>query len=119
MRVCCCARAAAPLKPRGRHGHNLNSIPPPTPETTQRPSFPPPKKKTKTQIYNQDRPPFDLKKPLAAWNLFLALFSWAGVFRTVPYVLYWCVRAALRLLNELRLRLRYAVVFLLVVVAVR
>lgn len=37
----------------------------------------------------QDRPAFDLKKPLAAWNLFLALFSWVGVVRTVPYLLFW------------------------------
>lgn len=28
--------------------------------------------------------PFDLKKPLAAWNLFLAVFSFIGTLRTAP-----------------------------------
>ncbi len=35
-----------------------------------------------------NRPAFDLKGPLAAWNLFLSLFSAWGAFRTVPHMLY-------------------------------
>ncbi len=35
-----------------------------------------------------DRKPFDLKWPLAAWNLFLSVFSAYGAFRTVPHMLY-------------------------------
>jgi len=33
------------------------------------------------------RQPFDLKKPLAAWNLFLAVFSFIGTLRTAPALL--------------------------------
>jgi len=33
------------------------------------------------------RQPFDLKKPLAAWNLFLAVFSFIGTLRTAPVLL--------------------------------
>lgn len=33
--------------------------------------------------------PFDLRGPLAYWNLFLSVFSWIGAFRTVPYLFYW------------------------------
>jgi len=36
----------------------------------------------------KDRSPFDLKYPLAAWNLFLGVFSIIGTIRLVPYVLY-------------------------------
>lgn len=37
----------------------------------------------------RDRPAFDLKNALAAWNLFLALFSIIGFCRTAPYLIYW------------------------------
>jgi len=33
------------------------------------------------------RQPFDLKRPLAAWNLFLAVFSFIGALRTAPVLL--------------------------------
>jgi hypothetical protein len=36
----------------------------------------------------KDRKPFDLRYTLAAWNLFLAVFSLWGAFRTVPELLY-------------------------------
>ncbi|KAF4657254.1 hypothetical protein FOZ61_006394 [Perkinsus olseni] len=35
----------------------------------------------------KNRPAFNLKKPLALWNLFLAIFSFIGVTRTVPLLL--------------------------------
>jgi hypothetical protein len=35
----------------------------------------------------KDRKPFDLKMKLAGWNLFLSLFSFCGVIRTVPQLL--------------------------------
>jgi len=34
--------------------------------------------------YMESRPPYVMKKTLAAWNLGLALFSIAGVIRSVP-----------------------------------
>jgi len=34
----------------------------------------------------RDRKPYDLKKALAAWNLFLAVFSFIGAVRTVPHL---------------------------------
>lgn len=40
----------------------------------------------------RDREPFDLRKPLAVWNGLLAAFSIIGAVRTVPYLVYWCVR---------------------------
>lgn len=36
----------------------------------------------------KDRKPFDLLGPLAAWNLFLAVFSIYGATRTVPHLLF-------------------------------
>jgi elongation of very long chain fatty acids protein 6 len=36
----------------------------------------------------KNREPFDLRIPLAAWNLFLSLFSFYGVVRVVPHFLY-------------------------------
>lgn len=35
----------------------------------------------------RDRKPFDLKGPLALWNLGLAVFSFMGAMRTVPQLL--------------------------------
>ena len=35
-----------------------------------------------------NRPAFDLKMPLAYWNLFLSTFSFMGMFRTVPHLLH-------------------------------
>jgi hypothetical protein len=35
----------------------------------------------------KDRKPFDLRIPLALWNLFLATFSFIGCIRTVPFLL--------------------------------
>lgn len=37
--------------------------------------------------YMSERKPFDLKGPLNAWNLFLAVFSLIGALRTVPHLL--------------------------------
>eukprot|EP00742_Colponemidia_sp_Colp-10_P001462 GILJ01001572.1.p1 GENE.GILJ01001572.1~~GILJ01001572.1.p1 ORF type:complete len:298 (+),score=23.06 GILJ01001572.1:90-983(+) len=37
----------------------------------------------------RERKPFDLKVPLAAWNLLLAVFSGIGTLRTVPHLLYY------------------------------
>jgi hypothetical protein len=34
----------------------------------------------------KNREPFDLRIPLAAWNAALSLFSFIGMFRTVPYL---------------------------------
>lgn len=34
----------------------------------------------------ESRKPFELKWPLAVWNLLLAVFSWIGVSRTVPHL---------------------------------
>ena len=34
----------------------------------------------------KERDPFDLIGPLAAWNAFLSLFSFIGMFRTVPFL---------------------------------
>jgi elongation of very long chain fatty acids protein 6 len=36
----------------------------------------------------KDRDPFDLRYTLAAWNLFLSVFSFYGAFRTVPHILH-------------------------------
>lgn len=36
----------------------------------------------------RDRKPFDLRWTLAAWNLFLSVFSGWGMVRTVPHILY-------------------------------
>lgn len=40
------------------------------------------------RIVMKDQKPFDLKYPLAAWNLFLSVFSAWGAFRTVPEILH-------------------------------
>lgn len=41
-------------------------------------------------IIMKDRPAFDLRLPLAAWNAFLSLFSFIGMCRTVSsFVLYY------------------------------
>lgn len=40
------------------------------------------------QIIMEKYKPFDLVGPLAAWNLFLSLFSTYGAIRTVPHILY-------------------------------
>jgi elongation of very long chain fatty acids protein 6 len=40
------------------------------------------------QIYMKSRPAFGLLGPLAWWNLGLSLFSFYGVFRTVPHLLH-------------------------------
>jgi hypothetical protein len=39
------------------------------------------------QKYLQDKKPFDLRLLLAAWNASLSLFSFIGMFRTVPFLL--------------------------------
>jgi elongation of very long chain fatty acids protein 6 len=39
-------------------------------------------------IYMKDRERFDLRYPLAYWNLFLAVFSAYGMIRTVPHMIY-------------------------------
>lgn len=41
-----------------------------------------------TQRFMRDRLPFDLKRPLALWNLSLAIFSFIGAFRMVPHIGY-------------------------------
>jgi len=40
------------------------------------------------QAYLKDKKPFGLRNALAAWNLFLSLFSFMGMFRTVPHLLH-------------------------------
>lgn len=40
------------------------------------------------QIIMKDKPAFDLTNSLAAWNLFLSVFSAYGAFRTVPHLLW-------------------------------
>lgn len=40
------------------------------------------------------RQPFGLRNPLAAWNAFLCLFSFIGVCRTVPYLLWFMLSAS-------------------------
>jgi len=37
------------------------------------------------QAIMRDKEPFDLKWPLAFWNLLLSVFSWIGAFRVVPH----------------------------------
>lgn len=39
-------------------------------------------------MYMKDKEPFDLRMPLAYWNLFLSIFSFIGAMRTVPDLLY-------------------------------
>lgn len=39
-------------------------------------------------VIMKDRKPFSLKTTLAAWNLMLSLFSFAGALRTVPHLLW-------------------------------
>lgn len=39
------------------------------------------------QYIMKDRQPFGLETPLAAWNLFLAVFSFIGAMRTMPHLL--------------------------------
>jgi elongation of very long chain fatty acids protein 6 len=39
------------------------------------------------QKFMKDRKPFDLAMPLAYWNLFLSIFSFFGMIRTVPHLL--------------------------------
>jgi len=38
--------------------------------------------------YFKNRKPWNLRKTLALWNLFLSLFSFCGAFRLIPHVLY-------------------------------
>jgi elongation of very long chain fatty acids protein 6 len=40
------------------------------------------------QQYMKNRPAYDLQSPLAFWNLFLSTFSFIGMLRTVPQLLY-------------------------------
>lgn len=40
------------------------------------------------QKYMKSRPAFDLRMPLAYWNLLLSTFSFIGMFRTVPHLLH-------------------------------
>lgn len=40
------------------------------------------------QLYMQYRPRFELRIPLFMWNVFLALFSWWGAYRSAPELLY-------------------------------
>ena len=40
------------------------------------------------QKFMKNRKPFDLSTPLAYWNLFLSLFSFVGMTRTVPELIY-------------------------------
>jgi elongation of very long chain fatty acids protein 6 len=40
------------------------------------------------QMYMADKKAMDLKTPLALWNLFLSTFSFIGMFKTVPHLLY-------------------------------
>lgn len=47
----------------------------------------------------KNRPAFDLKAPLAAWNLLLAAFSFMGVIRTAPYLFYWLTNISYRDIN--------------------
>jgi elongation of very long chain fatty acids protein 6 len=42
------------------------------------------------------RRPLNVKKPLAYWNLFLAVFSFMGALRTVPHLLYFRATASFR-----------------------
>ena len=37
--------------------------------------------------FMKDKKPFDLLGPLAAWNAALSLFSFIGMFRTVPFLI--------------------------------
>ncbi|KAK7075972.1 hypothetical protein SK128_024781, partial [Halocaridina rubra] len=39
------------------------------------------------QLYMQTRPRFELRKPLFIWNVFLALFSVWGAYRSAPELL--------------------------------
>lgn len=38
------------------------------------------------QKFMEQRKPFDLKTPLAMWNLFLAIYSFCGLIRVVPHL---------------------------------
>jgi elongation of very long chain fatty acids protein 6 len=38
--------------------------------------------------YMMDKKAFELKFPLAIWNILLAVFSWIGALRTVPYLVH-------------------------------
>ena len=40
------------------------------------------------QIYMKDKKPFSLNSSLAAWNLFLTIFSAYGMIRMVPHTLW-------------------------------
>jgi elongation of very long chain fatty acids protein 6 len=40
------------------------------------------------QLYMSTREPFDLRMPLAYWNLSLSLFSFIGMLRTAPHLIY-------------------------------
>jgi hypothetical protein len=37
--------------------------------------------------YMEDRKPYNLRGPLAAWNLFLAVFSFVGMLKTAPHLI--------------------------------
>eukprot|EP00952_Eustigmatos_sp_NYUAD-ZCMA_P012663 50789-Eustigmatos_ZCMA.PRE.1 len=47
----------------------------------------------------EKRKPFDMGGPLAYWNLFLSLFSWAGAIRTVPYLFYYMAHMSFKDIN--------------------
>jgi hypothetical protein len=40
------------------------------------------------RIFMTYRKPFDLRVPLAYWNLLLSMFSFAGMFRTIPVLIH-------------------------------
>ena len=40
------------------------------------------------QLYMKNRPAWDWRMPLAAWNLFLAVFSGFAFFRMLPHLLH-------------------------------
>jgi hypothetical protein len=42
------------------------------------------------------RHPLNVKKPLAIWNMLLAVFSFVGAVRTVPHLLYYRATASFR-----------------------
>lgn len=48
------------------------------------------------QYYMKDKKPYDLKFPLAYWNLFLAIFSFIGMVRTVPTLLYFMTQMTMK-----------------------
>eukprot|EP00923_Selenidium_pygospionis_P015036 GHVN01026096.1.p1 GENE.GHVN01026096.1~~GHVN01026096.1.p1 ORF type:complete len:396 (+),score=51.23 GHVN01026096.1:115-1188(+) len=49
------------------------------------------------QMFMASRKPFDLRRPLKYWNLFLAVFSLIGALRTGPHLLYMALNHGLDL----------------------